>query len=209
MKILALIFLLSSLGEQLAFADTDKNSSHSLLLLKAETNTQKRVIKNKEKTARPQSKSSAKNSQISKKTSPRRRPLSKEYFLSKAYYKPQKSKKQLTKEFNQHLYDLKNVCRLLNLREEDLKRELKNFKVFLKTNLKDPYMTYKLKLKFKDVLSLIETENSDFLINLEAFAVSYRRLYNLSGNVEKQNYPHIWAKVIYEALECVLNQMAA
>ena len=207
-QILTLIFLsFFFFGEQPVLAGKDKKNSPALLLLeeKKTLSTQKKIIKNNESMG-SHTKSSAKKPQISKKIS--RQPLSKEAVLSKDYYKPQKNRKQLTREFNRHLVDLKNVCSLLNHREVKLKKERENFKLFLKTSLKDPYMTYALKLKFRDVLSLIEAGNSDSLMSLEVFTVSYRRLYNLPENIEKQNYPHIWAKIIYETLECALSQAA-
>ena len=119
--------------------------------------------------------------------------------MTKSYYKAQKSKKQLNKEFDIHLEKLKKICDLQKSRKENLKKELKRFKGFLLENLKDPYMVYSLKLKFEDISHLM---HEDFNNSSTAFSLSYRRLYNLPENTKPENYPDTWAKVIYQALKC-------
>ena len=134
----------------------------------------------------------------------KRQPLSfsKQGVLPKDYYKPKKTKQQLSLGLNQKVNNLQRACSAEANKKETLIEELKVLKAFLERNLQDPYMIYAARLEFGDFLSLME-EGWDEGIPLTNFALAYRRLYNLPEDIKPENYPHPWAKNVQTALKCV------
>ena len=63
-------------------------------------------------------------------------------------------------------------------------------------------MDYTLQLLFSDIISITkEIHYRD--LNLDTFTRLYILLYNLPENIEIKNYPHRWAKVIAQSIECI------
>lgn len=168
-----------------------------------QTYTKTKLSKNSNKPPENESKNQSKQTakapvQTGKKS---RKPLSKEALLPKTYSTAKKTEKQLNKEFHTQLTQLESICRISKNRKKELDTQLENFKDFLSESLKDPYIAYTLQLKFRDILSLIASEQTKN-INTEAFSLSYRRLYNLPEDIKPEDYPDLWAKALYESIKC-------
>lgn len=150
--------------------------------------------------------SSSKNS---KTLSIKRQLSTKESIVGKDYYIPKQNKQQLNQNLNQHLLDIKNICKEEANQDpkktsESLRQKIRLLSAFLKTSLQnDPYMTYELKIQFRNILDSLEAQDSDSLMSLESFTLSYRMLYNLPEDINWDDYSSHWAKVIHNALECI------
>lgn len=191
-KFLLSLFILS-LGGQPADAGESKRANSNSSSKKEEKSAESKKTSHKK-----QKKPRLKTKKRLKKSS--RRLTTKESFLPSDYYKPKKTAKELSQEFDRHIQDLKTVCEIKENQSKVLTEKLKDLQDFLKTSLKDPYMNYKLKLEFGDLLDIME---DNLILDLNDFVLSYRLLYNLPENTKQEDYYHSWAQDLFQILKCV------
>lgn len=116
---------------------------------------------------------------------------------------PKKTYQQLTDELNTHLTELQTVCNLKQNRSSELTQKLQDFRTFLITNLiNDPYMVYRYRLEFGDILELISKKKNNPPLISHDFASSYGEMYNLPEDTKSKNYYHPWAKTLLKVFKC-------